>query len=36
MALPLAEEAYQLAIAHGNTALAEQIRPILDGIRAML
>jgi len=33
-ALPLAEEAYRLATDHGLTALAGQIKPILDAVRA--
>jgi hypothetical protein len=33
-ALPLAEEPYRLATQHGLTALAAQIRPRLEGIRA--
>lgn len=32
-ALPLAEEAHRLAIEHGLTALAQQIKPILDSVR---
>ena len=35
-ALPLAEESYRLATQHGLAALAGQIKPILDGIRAKL
>ena len=35
-ALPLAEEARDLAEQHGLTALAEQIKPILDSVRSML
>ena len=34
--LPLAEEAYHLATTHGYIALAQQIRTILDSIRAQL
>jgi tetratricopeptide (TPR) repeat protein len=34
--LPLAEEAYRLATEHGLTALAEQVRPILESIRGGL
>jgi hypothetical protein len=34
--LPLAEEAHRLATEHAVTALADQIRPILDSIRARL
>ncbi len=34
-ALPLAEEAYRLATEHGLTALAGQIKPILDDVRRM-
>jgi tetratricopeptide (TPR) repeat protein len=33
-ALPLAEEAYRIATGHGLTALAGQIKPILDSVRA--
>jgi hypothetical protein len=32
-ALPFAEEAYRLANQHGLTALADQIRPILDRLQ---
>lgn len=32
--LRLAEEAYQLASSHGLTALAQQIKPILDRLRS--
>jgi hypothetical protein len=35
-ALPLAEEAYWLAADHSFTALAQQIKPILDDIRSQL
>ena len=33
-ALALAEEAYSMASGHGYTALAQQIKPILDNIRS--
>jgi hypothetical protein len=32
-ALPLAEEAQQLAASHGYAVLAKQIEPILDRVR---
>jgi len=35
-ALPLAEEAYQLASTHGMYALVGQVKPFLDQVRAML
>ena len=35
-ALPRAKEAYDLALQHGLTALAEQIRSILDLVRSTL
>jgi hypothetical protein len=35
-ALPLAEEAYQLSSEHGYAVLAQQVKPILDSIRAKL
>ena len=35
-ALPLAEEAYRLATDHGLNALAGQIKPILDAVRAKI
>jgi hypothetical protein len=35
-ALPLAEEAYRLATAHGFAPLADQIRPILEAARSSI
>ncbi len=33
-ALPLAEEAYRIATKHGLAALAQQIKPLLEAVRA--
>jgi len=35
-ALSVAEEAYRIATAHGLTALAQQIKSILDGVRSKI